>query len=140
MNRQKELLKKAYNLGYFVGFYGHSEWISWISKEKKEIYTRAKLMEIYNTVRKAYSAGKKEGIKRREEMIRKGLSEEPAQIEEQVIKHLVSFLEEELEFIEEKRHLSLLRSVKRTSPERLMRKHDMLKKPKFFNLPRFLRG
>ncbi|WP_456452409.1 hypothetical protein [Thermococcus sp.] len=137
MKGRRELLKKSYNLGYFVGFYGHSEWLSWISKEKEEIYSEAKAAGIYEAVRKAYSAGKSEGIRKRESLIRKGLSEEP---EERVLERLASFLEEELEWIEREGHLSLLRPVKDASPKRLLRKHGMLEKPKFFNLPRFLRG
>lgn len=137
MDGRKKLLKKAHNLGYFVGFYGHSEWLSWIAEEKEEIYARAKSLGIYESVRKAYSSGKNEGIKRREEIIRKGLSAGP---KERVLRHIASFLEEELEWIEKEGHLSFLRPVKDVSPKRLMRKHEMLEKPKFFNLPRFLRG
>ncbi|WP_461866739.1 hypothetical protein [Thermococcus sp.] len=138
---KKEILKKAYNLGYFVGFYGHSEWLSWIVKEKEEIYSQAKFMGIYKVVKRAYAIGKERGIRKREELIMKGLSVNTIKVEELELRQLPLFLEEEgISEVQEERYLNFLQPIKITNPHRLLRENEMLKKPKFFNLPKFLRG
>lgn len=96
---------------------------------------------MYRVVKRAYATGKERGIKKREELIMRGLSIENIEIEELKFKQLPLFLsEEDIEDIQERRYLNLFQPVEITDPHRLLRKNEMLKKPKFFNLPKFLKG
>ena len=74
---KKALLKKAYDLGYEVGYYGHMEDISWIKEERESIIERA--IEIgldLEEVTKAYQLGKKRGAYDRKQKIQQALSAE----------------------------------------------------------------
>lgn len=74
---KKALLKKAYDLGYEVGYYGHMEDISWIKEERETILEKA--LEIgmdLEEVTRAYQLGKKRGALDRRQKIQQALSAE----------------------------------------------------------------
>ena len=80
----RKLLQEAYEFGYFIGYRGHSEWVSWVRDRKEEIYRRAKELGVYDLVKSAYNRGKLEGSNRRQEEINLGLIEKGKLTEEEV--------------------------------------------------------
>ncbi len=90
----KKLLKEAYEFGYFVGYKGHSEWVSWVREKKEEIYKEAEELGIYELIKSAYNRGKTEGSKKRQEEINLGLIEKGRLTEEVETKHKVEPREE----------------------------------------------
>ncbi len=136
MIKKEEILKKAYQLGYFVGFYGHTEWVRWISKEKEQIYSTAKSLGIYDEVRKAYALGKDDGTKKREELLQKGLSIEPPEDQEEIKLILKGITKEEKT---EKHYLHFLKLSKITAKPEFLTNTELTKKPKFLKLPRFIK-
>lgn len=78
----KKLLEEAYNFGYFVGYRGHSEWISWVGEKKSEIYEQAKELGVYDLIKEAYNRGKADGARKRTEEINLGLIEKGRLTEE----------------------------------------------------------
>ncbi|ACS33497.1 hypothetical protein [Thermococcus gammatolerans] len=80
----KKLLQEAYEFGYFIGYRGHSEWISWVRDRKEELYRRAKELGVYELIKSAYNRGKVEGSNRRQEEINLGLIEKGKLTEEKV--------------------------------------------------------
>jgi len=143
LDKRKELLKKAYRLGYFVGFYGHTEWAAWISEEKEEIYLEAQLLGIYEKVKKVYAFGKEEGAKKREELIQKGLSIEPPKSKEEIKKKVMEEPKGLIPMEEVKKtgkhYLSFLESDKIVARPKLFKKVKIIKKPNFLKLPSFIR-
>jgi len=74
---KKALLKRAYDLGYEVGYYGHMEDISWIKEERESILERALEMGVdLEEVTRAYQLGKKRGAYYRRRKIQQALSAE----------------------------------------------------------------
>jgi len=73
MNKKRDLIKEAYRFGYFVGYKGHTEWISWISKKKARIYSLAEELGILEEVKMAYEEGLKDGKAKRMKDISSGL-------------------------------------------------------------------
>ncbi|WP_099209678.1 hypothetical protein [Thermococcus henrietii] len=71
---KKNLLKEAYQFGYFVGFRGHSEWAEWVRQKREEIYRKAEELGIYELVKDAYRKGKELGKRDREEKLYEGLA------------------------------------------------------------------
>ena len=71
----KRLLQEAYEFGYFIGYRGHSEWISWVRDRKEELYKRARELGVYELIKRAYNRGKEEGTNKRQEEINLGLIE-----------------------------------------------------------------
>jgi len=71
----RELLEKAYNLGYFMGYGGHSDWVGWAREQREGLYKKAEELGVYSLVKEAYIRGKDDGAKRREEDIHLGLIE-----------------------------------------------------------------
>lgn len=78
----KRLLQEAYEFGYFIGYRGHSEWISWVRDRKEELYKRARELGVYELIKRAYYRGKEEGTNRRQEEINLGLIEKGRLTEE----------------------------------------------------------
>lgn len=71
-DRKKTLLKEAYQLGYFIGFKGHSEWAGWVREKKEELYKKAEELGIYEAVKEAYRKGKELGQRDRAQELQKG--------------------------------------------------------------------
>lgn len=136
---KKKLLERAYKLGYFVGYYGHTEWVLWIIEEKERIYSKAKALGVYNEAKEAYMLGKKEGAEKREEIINKGLSIKPEE-EIKMLKTIKSELSEAV--IEEQKlhYLAFLKSPEIIDSPRLLEIIKLVDKPKILNLPDFLKG
>ncbi|MCD6524803.1 MAG: hypothetical protein J7K48_07430 [Thermococcus sp.] len=90
----KKLLQEAYEFGYFIGYRGHSEWISWVRERREEIYKKAEELGVYKLVKSAYNRGKTEGSKKRQEEINLGLIEKGRLTEEVETKPQVELREE----------------------------------------------
>ncbi|NJF24112.1 hypothetical protein [Thermococcus sp. Bubb.Bath] len=69
------LLEEAYNLGYFLGYHGHSDWLGWAREQREELYKKAEELGVYSLVKEAYARGKEDGAKKKEEDIHLGLIE-----------------------------------------------------------------
>ncbi len=64
-NDVKDLIKKAYALGYEVGYYKHYEYIGWVRKIWNEIEEKASAAGIEEEIKKAYARGKADGERKR---------------------------------------------------------------------------
>ncbi|AFK22465.1 hypothetical protein [Pyrococcus sp. ST04] len=71
--KEKDIVKKAYLFGFYIGLHGHVEWIGWVAKIKKEIYLEAKSLGVYELAKLAYKEGKEAGKIERERRIHEGL-------------------------------------------------------------------
>lgn len=126
--RKERLIKEAYRFGYFVGYKGHSEWLSWIHEKKWKIYEEAKRLGIYEEIKKAYQMGKEEGTKKRIIEIQQKLGKE----EEGGGKEGITGEALEREF------LTILKSPEILEPPELLNLVKILKKPGLLDMPRSL--
>ncbi len=86
----RELLEEAYNLGYFMGYGGHSDWVGWAREQREGLYKKAEELGVYPLVKDAYARGKEDGAKKREEDIHLGLIEKGRITEEVKAKPKIS--------------------------------------------------
>ena len=77
VRNEKDLVRKAYLAGYLLGYGGHTEWAGWSSRLRRAIYAEAETEGRMKLVRTAYRRGKLDGIRAREEDIRKGIYRRP---------------------------------------------------------------
>ena len=61
----KELLKKAYMLGFEVGYYRHYESVGWVKKKRDAIENEAIAQNLVEEMRKAYQRGKIDGERKK---------------------------------------------------------------------------
>ena len=134
--REEKIIKEAYRFGYFVGYKGHSEWLSWIHEKKWEIYEEAKKLGIYEEVKKAYRMGKKEGAKKRIIEIQQELGKEGKEGGEKGTKKVEVVSEEALE----REFLTILGSPEILEPPELLNLVKILKNPGLLGIPRSLEG
>ncbi|RLF75271.1 hypothetical protein [Palaeococcus sp. (in: euryarchaeotes)] len=134
--KKEELIKEAYRFGYFVGYKGHSEWLSWIHEKKWELYEEAKKFGIYEAVKRAYQMGKEEGAKRRATEIQKGLGKEEGGKEG--VRKAEEFESEVSEEELEREFLTILRSPEILEPPELLNLIKILKKPGLLDMPQHL--
>lgn len=74
-SKERELVRKAYKLGYEVGYYGHMETLSWVSEEKRRLIEEAISHGIdVNVIVRAYNLGKKRGAEEKRKKIQEELS------------------------------------------------------------------
>ncbi|ASJ17173.1 hypothetical protein A3L04_08880 [Thermococcus chitonophagus] len=73
---EKNIIKKAYLFGFYVGLYGHLDWSGWVAEIRREIYIEARKLGIYEEVKHAYKEGKEAGKKERARRINAGLMKE----------------------------------------------------------------
>ncbi|AEH24763.1 hypothetical protein [Pyrococcus yayanosii] len=73
---EKDVVKKAYLFGFYVGLYGHIDWSGWVAEIKEAIFREAEERRMYEDVKEAYIRGKQDGRERREEFLQKGLMKE----------------------------------------------------------------
>ncbi len=62
---KKALIKKAYVLGFEVGYYKHYEAVGWVRREREKLEKLALEYGIEREIREAYNRGKLEGEKRK---------------------------------------------------------------------------
>jgi len=122
---KQELIKEAYRFGYFVGYKGHTEWISWIAKKKGEIYKKAKLLGVYNEVKSAYERGLEDGKARKTREIEFGLSK-------------LEIKESEDEEKIEGEYEVFSRTSKITEPPEILKLIKSIETPKMLSLPKLL--
>ncbi|USS41226.1 hypothetical protein NF865_03235 [Thermococcus aggregans] len=131
--KKKDLIKEAYRFGYFVGYRGHTEWVSWVSKKKVNIYSLAEELGILEEVKMAYEEGLKDGKAKRLKDISSGLltsslEGEPKQKEGD------EGLENELE----KEFSEFLTTPKIIEPPKILSIMKSLEPPKMLSLPKIL--
>ena len=74
-SKEKELVRRAYKLGYEVGYYGHMETLSWVSEEKRKLIEEAIAHGIdVEAIIRAYNLGKRRGREEKRKRIEEGLS------------------------------------------------------------------
>ncbi|WP_297437852.1 hypothetical protein [Thermococcus sp.] len=73
VRNERDLVRKAYLAGYLLGYGGHTEWAGWSSRLKRAIYAEAEMEGRMKVVVTAYRRGKLDGVRAREEDIRKGI-------------------------------------------------------------------
>ncbi|AIU69653.1 hypothetical protein TEU_04485 [Thermococcus eurythermalis] len=138
-DRKKTLLKEAYQLGYFIGFKGHSEWAGWVREKKEELYKKAEDLGIYEAVKEAYRKGKELGQRDRAEELQKGLvvKLEPEDLESKP-EHAAPIESEEVEAEErteiEHEYVEFLQTTKLTMPPELLDTLKHLEAPKMLRL------
>ncbi|NJE26265.1 hypothetical protein E3E22_06450 [Thermococcus sp. MV5] len=135
--KKRELIKEAYRFGYFVGYRGHTEWISWVSKKKGEIYEKAKLFGIYNEVRTAYEKGIEDGKARRLKEVELGLSKLESEIIPESTKKVTKT--QEKEEIEED-YQTFAKTPKIMEPPEILKLIKSIEAPKMLSLPKMLDG
>jgi len=133
--KRQELIKEAYRFGYFVGYKGHTEWVSWVSKKKGEIYEKAKLFGIYNEVRTAYEKGIEDGKARRLKEIELGLSKLESEIIPESTKEVTETKEKEE--IEEE-YQTFAKTPKIMEPPEIIKLIKSIEAPKMLSLPKML--
>ena len=135
----KKLIKEAYEFGYFVGYKGHSDWAEWVRNTKERLYSEAERAGVYDLVKDAYSRGRTEGAKKREEEINLGLIEKGTVAEEEAPKPKLkpSAAEKREEVSEEEAmRAEFARFLEGT---KILLPPDILKSMKNLELPKMLR-
>lgn len=133
--KRQKLIKEAYRLGYFVGYKGHTEWVSWIFKKKREIYEKAEFFSIYNEVRAAYEKGIEDGKIRRLKEIELGLSKLESEIIPEGTKEATKTKEKEE--IEED-YQAFAKTPKIMEPPEIIKLIKSIEAPKMLSLPKIL--
>ncbi|AGB03956.1 hypothetical protein AciM339_0054 [Aciduliprofundum sp. MAR08-339] len=70
--KKYNLIKRAYVLGYEVGYYSHDEAVGWVKKELRKIEQLARAEGIEKEIEKVYKRGKDEGRRKRSYEITEG--------------------------------------------------------------------
>ena len=131
------LIKKAYRFGYFVGYKGHTEWVSWVAKKKEEIYRKAEDLGIYEEVKTAYRKGLQDGKERRMREITQGLKKlEDEILPEKSRKLGAETVKEKVEIEEE--FLQFLKTPKIVEPPEILALTKALDVPQMFSHPKML--
>ncbi len=65
VKEEKEILKKAYLLGYEVGYYKHYDAVGWVKKEREEIEKAGEKYGIVDEIHTAYQRGKVDGERKK---------------------------------------------------------------------------
>ncbi|AMM53698.1 hypothetical protein [Pyrococcus kukulkanii] len=73
---EKDIIKRAYLFGFYVGLYGHVDWAGWVAEIRRELYIEARKLGVYEEVKYAYREGKEAGRKERARRIHAGLMKE----------------------------------------------------------------
>ncbi|ASJ02847.1 hypothetical protein A3L09_06035 [Thermococcus profundus] len=134
----KSLLEEAYNFGYFVGYKGHSEWVSWVGEKKNELYKRAEELGVYDIVKSAYNRGKEDGIRKRTEDINLGLVEKGRITEEERSKPRVE-MPSAPEAVEETRKRMEVEFARFLETTKLILPPEFLDTLKHLELPKMLK-
>ncbi|NPA47709.1 MAG: hypothetical protein GXO14_03560 [Thermococci archaeon] len=148
-NRQR-IRQEAYDLGYRIGLYSHSEWMPWAVKARRAIMIRARMIGILQEAISEYERGKSEGASYRKEVINSVL--EPPR------EHQITDTNAGLESIEkarlermwetEARHYRtrrqsmypvLLHRVSLYVSPSLIKRHRASRRPRLLNVPKFLK-
>ncbi|BAA30121.1 hypothetical protein [Pyrococcus horikoshii] len=119
---EKNVVKKAYLFGIYVGLYGHVEWSGWVRDILESIYREAESLGIYDEVKEAYNEGKEVGRRERIRRIHAGLMKDKEKEEISREKIIVSYSGNELRRIAFPRNEDM---------PRFLRGFKMLKFPKF---------
>ncbi len=61
----RELVRRSYQLGYEIGYYGHYEFLGWVVRERRQIESLAGGPEDLTKLSSAYHRGKERGASRR---------------------------------------------------------------------------
>ncbi|NJE49331.1 hypothetical protein [Thermococcus sp. 9N3] len=135
---KKNLLKEAYQFGYFVGFRGHSEWAEWVRQKREELYQKAEELGIYELVKDAYRRGKELGKRDREEKLYESLvakveREEAKPRPKRAVSVAASARPEESSELE-REYVEFLQSTKLTMPPELLDTLKHLEPPKMLRL------
>ncbi|WP_048146768.1 hypothetical protein [Pyrococcus abyssi] len=121
--KEKNVVKKAYLFGIYVGLSGHIEWSGWVKEILEEIYREAESKGVYEEVKEAYKEGKELGKRERARRIQLGLMKESEKAKE-----------------EEKERITQLGEIKKMSFPIRERMPRFLEGFLGIKLPRFLRG
>jgi len=133
----QKIIREAYRFGYFIGYKGHSEWISWVGHKKSEIYEKARELGVYEKAKKAYQRGKLDGERKRMEDVQSGLAVKLSPQEESKSGMEGAFVEEEIQH-EERFNVEFARILNSPSilePPEVLELMGMLKKPKTIGFP-----
>ncbi|AIF70389.1 hypothetical protein PAP_10075 [Palaeococcus pacificus DY20341] len=133
----QEIIREAYRFGYFIGYKGHSEWISWVGHKKSEIYEKARELGVYEKAKKAYQRGKLDGERKRMEDVQSGLAVKLSPLDESKSKLKEAFIEEEIQS-EGRFNIEFARILNSPSilePPEILELMGMLKKPKTLGFP-----
>lgn len=132
--KKEDLIKEAYRFGYFVGYKGHTEWVSWIAGKKREIYRRAEELGIYKEVKIAYEKGLQDGKERRMKEVTQGLEKLEDEIlpERPKVDNVREKEEIEIEFSR------FSKTPKIVEPPEILELIKALEGPKMLTLPKML--
>lgn len=70
--KKYNLIKRAYLLGYEVGYYSHDDAVGWVKKELRKIEQLAREEGIEKEIEQVYKEGKSEGRRKRSYEITEG--------------------------------------------------------------------
>ncbi|MCO6040470.1 hypothetical protein [Thermococcus alcaliphilus] len=132
--KKEDLIKEAYRFGYFVGYKGHTEWVSWIAGKKREIYRQAEELGIYKEVKIAYEKGLQDGKERRMKEVAQGLEK----LEDEILPE-----KPKVENVEEKEEIEIefsrfSKTPKIVEPPEILELIKALEEPKMLTLPKML--
>jgi len=134
LSKKQELIKEAYRFGYFVGYKGHTEWVSWIAKKKREIYENASLLGIIDEVKAAYEKGLKDGKERKHREIELGLSKLESELELKETEKVDIGEEEKID----QEYKSFSKTPKIVEPPEIIRLIKYIEAPKMLAPPKIL--
>lgn len=137
ISKKQELIKEAYRFGYFVGYKGHTEWVSWIAQKKREIYENAKLLGIFDEVKMAYEKGLENGKNKRAKEIELGLSKLESESKPETTKKIEK-REHEKEI--EREYDVFSKTPKIIESPEILRLIKSVEAPKMLSLPKMLGG
>ena len=107
--QKRDVLKRAYALGFEVGYYKHYESVGWVKKEKRALEEKAREIGIVIEFSETYNRGKEDGERKKS----------------------TGMIEEKSELVENTRESAPIRGMEAISiPKR---------EPKFFHVPKFLK-
>ena len=133
---KEEIIKKAKELGFKVGYYAHDEFASWVWRERKALTEQAEKHGISKEVAEAYEYGKLLGQKRRALDERKKKEKKIALKERKEVTIKLK-IEEERKSVERTFSDNVITSA--ASEFKAIRKPKMISQPKLLGLPRLLK-
>ncbi|WP_232054799.1 hypothetical protein [Thermococcus sp. 2319x1] len=132
--KKEDLIKEAYRFGYFVGYKGHTEWVSWIAGKKGEIYRQAEELGIYKEVKAAYEKGLQDGKERRMKEVALGLGK----LEDEILPEKVKTENVEEKEKIEKEFLQFSKTPKIVEPPEILTLMKAVETPKILSPPKII--
>lgn len=127
-------VKKAYLLGYFIAYYGHTDWVGVWRELRDSVLESAEESGVLRKAIDAYRRGKKDGAHDRELAIAQGLYRplSPEEVEHEVKKI------QEIKVLPPQTRIPKMLRVRLTGEPRMLLRSQIMDQVRTLSLPRFL--